>query len=159
MTKATSVLVFVILALTVSYAQDQEKPQSDTILESRTAASLAVAAHPNRGDKESDSSAMVAATAGRNHPGDFGLGAKFRYDLGETYLNPSFLTAPAFRASIRMANPPGHFPSAYPADWSQGAPAFGRNYGDAAAERVSFQTARFLSGALVREDPRYAPSL
>ena len=159
MTKATSALVFVILALTVSYGQDQEKPQSDTTMQSARTASLAVAADPNPEDRESHSSAMVSATAGRNHPGDFGLGAKFRYYLGETYLNPSFLTAPAFRASLRMASPPGHSPTAYPADWRQGAAAFGRNYGDAAAERVSFQTARFLSGALVREDPRYAPSL
>jgi hypothetical protein len=73
-------------------------------------------------------------------------------------MNPSFLTAPAFRASLRMANPPGHFPTAYPADWRQGAAAWGRNYGDALAQRVSFQTARFLTGALLREDPRYAPS-
>ena len=46
----------------------------------------------------------------------------------------------------------------YPAEWRQGAEAFGRNYGDAFAERVSFHTARFLTGAIVREDPRYIPS-
>jgi hypothetical protein len=42
--------------------------------------------------------------------------------------------------------------------WRQGAEAFGRNYGDAFAERVSFQTARFVTGAIAREDPRYVPS-
>src|SRR5262245_61339763 len=37
----------------------------------------------------------------------FGVEGKFRYYLNETYLNPSVFTAPAFRAGIRMANPPG----------------------------------------------------
>jgi hypothetical protein len=36
-----------------------------------------------------------------------GVGDKFDYYLNETYLNPSVFTAPAFRAGIRMANPPG----------------------------------------------------
>jgi len=36
-----------------------------------------------------------------------GIGGKFRYYLTETYFNPSVFTAPAFRAGVRMANPPG----------------------------------------------------
>jgi hypothetical protein len=76
----------------------------------------------------------------------------------DTYLNPSTLTAPAFRAGIRMANPPGKGAMRYPAEWRQGAEAFGRNYGDAFAERVSFHTARFITGVITREDPRYIPS-
>ena len=87
-----------------------------------------------------------------------GIGGKFRYYLTETYFNPSALTAPAFRAGLRMANPPGKGATQYPPEWRQGAEAFGRNYGDAFAERVSFQTARFVTGAIVREDPRYLPS-
>lgn len=35
---------------------------------------------------------------------------------------------------------------------------FGRNLGDALSERVSAHTARFLAGAVTREDPRYFPS-
>jgi hypothetical protein len=88
----------------------------------------------------------------------FGLRGKFGYYMTETYLNPSALTAPAFRAGLRMANPPGKGATRYPPEWGQGAGAFGRNYGDAVAERVSFQTARFVIGAIVREDPRYIPS-
>jgi hypothetical protein len=88
----------------------------------------------------------------------FGVGDKFRYYVTETYFNPSALTAPAFRAGLRMANPPGKGASRYPLEWRQGANAFGRNYGDAFAERVSFQTARFVTGAITREDPRYIPS-
>jgi hypothetical protein len=87
-----------------------------------------------------------------------GFGGKFRYYLTETYFNPSVLTAPAFRASFRMANPPGKGTTQYPPEWRQGAEAFGRNYGDALAERVSFQTARFVTGAITREDPGYIPS-
>jgi hypothetical protein len=87
-----------------------------------------------------------------------GVEGKFRYYLDETYLNPSVFTAPAFRAGIRMANPPGKGATAYPADWRQGSEAFGRNYGDAFAQRVTFQTARFATGVVTHEDPRYIPS-
>ncbi len=88
----------------------------------------------------------------------FGFGYKFHYYLTETYFNPSALTAPAFRAGLQMANPPGKGATQYPPEWRQGAAALGRNYGDAFAERVSFQTARFVTGAITREDPRYTPS-
>ena len=87
-----------------------------------------------------------------------GLDGKFGYYMSETYLNPSALTAPAFRAGLRMANPPGKGAAHYPPEWRQGAEAFGRNYGDAFVERTSFQTARFVTGVIAREDPRYSPS-
>ena len=87
-----------------------------------------------------------------------GVGGKFDYYLNETYLNPSVFTAPAFRAGIRMAKPPGKGASEYPPKWRQGSEAFGRNYGDAFAERVTFQTARFATGVITHEDPRYIPS-
>jgi hypothetical protein len=88
----------------------------------------------------------------------FGLADKFHYYLTETYFNPSVVTAPAFRAGLRMANPPGKGVTQYPPEWRQGVGAFGRNYGDALAERASFQTARSVAGAITREDPRYSPS-
>ena len=88
----------------------------------------------------------------------FGVGDKFNYYIDETYLNPSVFTAPAVRAGIRMANPPGKGATRYPAEWRQGSEAFGRNYGDAFAERVTFQTARFVTGVIAHEDPRYIPS-
>jgi hypothetical protein len=84
--------------------------------------------------------------------------SKVDYYVTETYLNPSTFTAPAFRAGIRMANPPGKGPGKYPPEWRRGAEAFGRNYGDAFAQRVTFQTARFATGVITREDPRYHPS-
>jgi len=83
---------------------------------------------------------------------------KVHYYLTETYFNPSAFTAPAFRAGLPMANPPGKGGTRYPSEWRQGGEAFGRNYGDAVAERVSFQTARFAAGVITREDPRYVPS-
>jgi hypothetical protein len=87
-----------------------------------------------------------------------GVEGKFSYYVNETYLNPSVFTAPAFRAGIRMANPPGKGVTQYPPDWRQGAEAFGRNYGDAFAQRVTSQTARFATGVITHEDPRYIPS-
>ena len=80
---------------------------------------------------------------------------KFHYYMSETFLNPAAITAPAFRASLRMANPPGRGATRYPAAWRQGAEGFGRNYGDAVAERASFQSARLIAGVITREDPRY----
>src|ERR1700739_2362042 len=56
-------------------------------------------------------------------------GSKLGYYLTETYFNPSLFTAPAFRAGIRMANPPGKGVTRYPLEWRQGAEAFGRNNG------------------------------
>jgi hypothetical protein len=93
-----------------------------------------------------------------NNTQSFGVEGKFRYYIAETYLNPSALTAPAFRAGIRMANPPGQGATQYPPEWRQGGEAFGRNYGDAFAQRVTFETARFATGVVTHEDPRYIPS-
>src|SRR5580692_8197479 len=115
-----------------------------------------------RADRQpSDGSAMHA----RTHPSNLtagpqapGMKSKFSYYLAETFFNPSALTAPAFRAGIRMSNPPGNGATRYPAEWRQGAEGFGRNYADAFASRVSAHTAQFLAGAVLREDPRYAPS-
>ena len=93
-----------------------------------------------------------------NNTQSSGIEGKFRYYVSETYLNPSVFTAPAFRAGIRMANPPGKGVTQYPPEWRQGAEAFGKNYGDAFAQRVTFQTARFATGVIAHEDPRYIPS-
>lgn len=78
--------------------------------------------------------------------------------LAVTFLSPAVLTAPAFRAGLRMANPPSRGEFTYPGDWRQGAQGFGRNFGDAFADRVSTRTARFLTGAMARENLRYQPS-
>ncbi len=158
MKRTTLVLVFAILALTVTYAQNDPEPQVDSTSQSASTASAARANDPSLRDSGASSSPIAAAASDQNHSEPLEVGAKFRYYLGETYLNPSFFSAPTFRAGIRMANPPGHFLTAYPAEWRRGAEGFGRNYGDALAQRVSFQTARFATGAFIREDPRYVPS-
>jgi hypothetical protein len=155
MKKEILISTFVVLTLAMSYAQEQPKSETNAA----QASSMASVLRPDdpRPDHEATSS-MVAPVASQDGSERLGVGDKFRYYLGETYLNSSVLTAPAFRAGIRMANPPGHFPTAYPANWRQGPEGFGRNYGDAIAQRVSFQTARFAAGALIHEDPRYTPS-
>jgi hypothetical protein len=93
-----------------------------------------------------------------NHIQSSGIRGKFRYFVSETYLNPSVFTAPAFRAGIRMANPAGKGAMQYPPEWRHGAEAFGRNYGDAFAQRLTFQTGRLATGVITHEDPRYIPS-
>lgn len=150
--------VFAVLALTMCYGQNQTTSQTDNATQPANMLTATDANDPPRPDGAASSSPIVAPVPAQGSAEHFGFGNKFRYYLGETYLNPGALTAPAFRAGIRMANPPGHFPTAYPTNWRQGPEAFGRNYGDAMAQRVSFQTARFAAGALLREDPRYAPS-
>jgi hypothetical protein len=74
------------------------------------------------------------------------------------YIHKSFgppaVILPAFGAGFGMLNPP----SKYPKDWKDGATAFGRNYGYRLADRTSRNTAQFLTGAFLHEDPRYLRS-
>jgi hypothetical protein len=79
------------------------------------------------------------------------LADKFRYFAKGERLA---LITPAFSAAYKMANPP----TAYPREWRQGGEAFGRNYGDALAAGTANHLAKFLTGAILREDPRYYPS-
>lgn len=95
-----------------------------------------------------------ATQAFGNNTASPGIESKFSYYITETFLNLSAFTSPAFRAGVRMANPPGTGATRYPPEWRQGAEAFGRNYGEAFAQRVTFQTARFATGVITREDPR-----
>jgi hypothetical protein len=69
-------------------------------------------------------------------------------------FGPPALILPALGAGLGMINPP----SKYPKEWNDGAGAFGRNYGYRLADRTSRNTAQFLTGALLREDPRYLRS-
>lgn len=78
---------------------------------------------------------------------------KARYFARHSFGPGSFI-APLFTAGPEMGKPPAH----YPAQWRQGAAAFGRLYGDALAFQTSAATGRFLTGAVVHEDPRYSPA-
>ena len=79
-------------------------------------------------------------------------------DKFHIYVHKSFgppaVILPAFGAGLGMLNPP----SKYPEEWKDGAGAFGRNYGYRLADRTSRNTAQFLTGALLHEDPRYLRS-
>ena len=148
MNNAISISLLTLLALAVS-ARGQA---AQKLLPNAPSLSIAGA------DSPSTSRAIDPVQPVQPNTAEFGLNKKFHYYLTETYFNPGALTAPAVRAGIRMANPPGKGATQYPLEWRQGAEAFGRNYGDALAERTSFQTARFATGILTREDPRYKPS-
>jgi hypothetical protein len=69
-------------------------------------------------------------------------------------FGPPAVILPAFGAGLGMLNPP----SKYPKDWKDGPDAFGKNYGYRLADRTSRNTAQFLTGALLHEDPRYLRS-
>jgi hypothetical protein len=163
MKNAVSISLLALLILPVtSWGQDAEKT-----LPNAASSQIAPRASGDISDVDHHAvhppSSSVPMDPNRARPApataaEFGLSNKFSYYMTETYFNPSVFTAPAFRAGLRMANPPGKGATQYPPDWRQGAEAFGRNYGDAFAERISFQTARFATGAIVREDPRYVPS-
>ena len=78
---------------------------------------------------------------------------KFRIYAHKSFGPPAVIL-PAFGAGLGMLNPP----SKYPKEWKDGADAFGRNYGYRLADRTSRNTAQFLTGALLHEDPRYLRS-
>jgi len=69
-------------------------------------------------------------------------------------FGPPAVILPAFGAGLGMLNPPNK----YPKDWKDGASAFGRNYGYRLADHTSRNTAQFLTGTLLHEDPRYLRS-
>jgi hypothetical protein len=165
MKHAIPVALLVLLTLpAITLGQDDAKALPDVASYSQNASNPSCNPSPDicqrQGDPPPSSGVLDPAPAPPSQPNGarFGLGNKFGYYMTETYLNPSAITAPAFRAGLRMANPPSKGATQYPPEWRHGAEAFGRNYGDAFAERVSFQTARFVAGAIIREDPRYVPS-
>jgi hypothetical protein len=74
------------------------------------------------------------------------------------YIHKSFgppaVILPAFGAGFQMLDPPSH----YPREWKDGGGAFGRIYGYKVADRTSRETAHFLTGLVMHEDPRYQRS-
>jgi hypothetical protein len=78
---------------------------------------------------------------------------KFHIYAHKTFGPPAVIL-PAFGAGLGMLNPPNK----YPREWTDGAEAFGRNYGYRVADHTSRDTAQFLTGALLHEDPRYLRS-
>jgi hypothetical protein len=78
---------------------------------------------------------------------------KLRIYIHKTFGPPAVIL-PAFGTGIQMLNPPSH----YPREWKDGAGAFGRVYGYKVADRTSRETAQFLTGFLLHEDPRYERS-
>ena len=80
-------------------------------------------------------------------------GDKFRIYIHKSFGPPAVIL-PLFGAGFQMLNPPNH----YPREWKDGAGAFGRIYGYKEADRASRETAQFLTGFLVHEDPRYLRS-
>jgi hypothetical protein len=79
-------------------------------------------------------------------------------DKLQIYIHKAFgppgVILPALGAGFQMLNPPNH----YPREWKDGAEAFGRTYGYKVADRTSRETAQFLTGFLLHEDPRYQRS-
>jgi hypothetical protein len=69
-------------------------------------------------------------------------------------FGPPAVILPALGAGLGMLNPP----SKYPKEWKDGPDAFGRNYGYRVADHTSRNTAQFLAGSLLHEDPRYLRS-
>src|SRR6266478_7172643 len=80
-------------------------------------------------------------------------GDKFRIYIHKSFGPPAVIL-PAFGAGLQTLNPPNH----YPREWKDGAGAFGRIYGYKEADRASRETAQFLTGLLLHEDPRYQRS-
>jgi hypothetical protein len=80
-------------------------------------------------------------------------GEKFRIYIHKSFGPPAVIL-PAFGTGIQMLNPPSH----YPREWKDGSDAFGRLYGYKVADRTSRETAQFLTGFILHEDPRYQRS-
>jgi hypothetical protein len=101
--------------------------------------------------RQEQQSALLFLPVATSQPLSFS--EKFTIYTHQTF-GPPALIFPAFAAGLGMANPKNHYPS----EWRDGAGAFGRFYGDSLATVTSERTARFLTGALLHEDPRYVRS-
>jgi len=71
-----------------------------------------------------------------------------------TTFGPSAFAVPSAEAALTMADPPARFPH----EWSDGAGAFGRNYGAEFVRHTTGGLTHFGTAAILREDPRYFPS-
>ena len=69
-------------------------------------------------------------------------------------FSPPALVFPAISSAIGYAR--GR--NGYPPEWTDGAGAYGRLYGNALATATSKRTASFLAEAVLHEDPRYKPA-
>lgn len=91
-------------------------------------------------------------------PGPLSQAERTQYVLRQLSA-PEHLFGYSTSALFRMASPPGHGSTYYPKQWRVGGPGFGRNFGDAAAADQTKHVGKYVSGAVLREDPRYYPSL
>jgi hypothetical protein len=110
---------------------------------------LLLATSPVSG-QQPDASAPSPCTASSTSLCRQTLHDKFMSYAIDTF-GPRALFVPLVPAAYLMAFPPHH----YPDDWRQGMSALGRNYGDQLASQTSFETARFVTGAILHEDLRY----
>jgi len=83
--------------------------------------------------------------------GSLDFAGKARYFAGHSF-GPGAFIGPLLWSAPILAKPPAH----YPQDWRHGAGALGRLYGDALSFQTAAQTAKFLTGAVFHEDPRYS---
>ncbi len=90
-------------------------------------------------------------------PGPLTQGERTQYVLRQLAA-PEHVFGYSAGALLQMASPPGHGSTYYPREWRVGGPGFARNFGDQAARDQAKHLAKYGSGALLREDPRYYPS-
>jgi hypothetical protein len=104
-------------------------------------------------DKANISSATADQSSTIGDPassGPLNIKGKLRYFAVESF-RPGIYPVAAFYDGLTMANPP----KAYPPEWRQGFPGFGRNYGDFMASWASVQGGKFVAASMLHEDPRY----
>jgi hypothetical protein len=78
------------------------------------------------------------------------LGQRFRLQASYSFGIGAYV-APAFETGYTMIRPPNN----YPRDWTDGAAAFGRNYGALLARHTTAGMTHFAVAAALHEDPRY----
>jgi hypothetical protein len=102
----------------------------------------------------SASTAEQSITVGNTaNPVPLSVKGKLHYFVVESF-RPGIYPVAAFYTGLRMANPP----KAYPPEWRQGFPGFGRNFGDFMASWAAVQGGKFVAASVLHEDPRYYPS-
>lgn len=85
--------------------------------------------------------------------GTMTLSERFVYESHTTF-GPLAFIVPAFGAGYTMIHPPDN----YPRDWTDGAAAFGRNYGAEFGTNSVDGLTHFATAAILHEDARYYPA-
>jgi hypothetical protein len=159
----TTSLAALLLSAGIAVAEKSAAALPEAPVAQDAAAQPPASQQPEPPAQTSASAPSIVASPPTAPIGQLGVHGKFVYYV-KSEFSPETFAAPVVTAFYRMAFPVDNCSATktvncrYPREWEDGPGAFGRNYGNGLAAAASARTASFITGAILREDPRYFPS-